>query len=139
MVKYSRTFFSKIQKKKKMFCLSLIIWLSGCFTSMVNSEYHVWTTIYHNNTVSGQQFWPKKKLLSRQSVGGTRQSVGGTKTGEPPRKTKPPDTLASRTWFVSHGQNGVRTHTIYSGENFGHKSHKMETKSRHDHSCGLKR
>ena len=30
----------------------------------------------------------------------TGQSVGGAKTGEP--REKPPDTLASRTWLVSH-------------------------------------
>ena len=98
-----------------------------------------WSSV---NIMSGRPFIVTTLFLDNnfgRKTFETRQSVGGTKTGEPPRKTKPPDTLASRTWFVSHGQNGVRTHTRYSGENFGHKSHKMEAKSRHDHSCGLER
>ena len=37
------------------------------------------------------------------------QSEGGAKTGEP--LENPPGTPASRTWFVSRGQSGARTHT----------------------------
>ena len=44
----------------------------------------------------------------------TGQSVGGAKTGEP--LEKPPDAPASRTWLVSCGQSGARTHTRHSGE-----------------------
>ena len=44
----------------------------------------------------------------------TGQSVGGAKTGEP--REKPPGTPASRTWLVSHGQSGARTHTRHSSE-----------------------
>ena len=44
----------------------------------------------------------------------TGQTVGGAKTGEP--REKPPGTPACRTWLVSRGQSGVRTHTRHSGE-----------------------
>ena len=44
----------------------------------------------------------------------TGQSVGGAKTGEPRKKT--PDTPSSRTWLVSRGQSGSRTHTRHSSE-----------------------
>ena len=44
----------------------------------------------------------------------TGQSVGGAKMGEP--REKPPDTPASRTWLVSRGQSGARTHTSHSGQ-----------------------
>ena len=43
----------------------------------------------------------------------TNQSVGGEKTGEPGEK--PPDTLASRTWFVPHATRAhcdARTHSM---------------------------
>ena len=42
----------------------------------------------------------------------TGQSVGGAKTGEPREKTS--GTPASRTWLVSCGQSGARTHTRHS-------------------------
>ena len=42
----------------------------------------------------------------------TGQSVGGAKTGE--SQEKPPD--ISRTWLVSRGQSGARTHIRHSGE-----------------------
>ena len=44
----------------------------------------------------------------------TGQSVGGAKTAEP--REKPPGTPASRTWLVSRGQSGARTHTRHSSE-----------------------
>ena len=43
----------------------------------------------------------------------TGQSVGGAKTGVP---LETPDTPASRTWLVSRGQCGARTHTRHSSE-----------------------
>ena len=43
----------------------------------------------------------------------TGQSVGGAKI-EP--QEKPPGTPANRTWLVSRGQSGARTHTRHSSE-----------------------
>ena len=104
-----------------MFCLSLIICLSGCFTSIVNSEYHVWKTIYRNNTVSGQQIWPK-------NIGDTPISRWD-ENRRTPRKTKPPDTLASRTWFVSHGQSGFEPTPDTAVRTLGTSSIKWGAKS----------